>query len=822
MNKLLLMIMACSFYLSVSNVHSYELATHSKITYFAYSLSQLNSNNLAIQKRHGIDAWILSNSSKNNPFGVANGEYYFDISGSQVFSRSVKGYELNVMSDIRLDDDSLKLSGWLMRGAIREDDGGLVAGFFQPRDDPYGNFNRFCNHFLDPIYVRSGVGRGFSGFCLFESPIYDAAQWALGTQSPFSAQPPENTGRRNHFTILDARDSMWRALTLKEKGGADVPKFGFTGEEVRKIYWATTFRSIGSVIHLLQDQGQPQHTRNEGHGGSNKGYEEYLDDRAIGKSEHKIDGLTLKVVSGQLPDLTYGGYSKPQFARYSDYWSTKLQNGVQSAGLTDYSNRGFFTLDTNFGNTVYPLPSSQLSNYTPSSVFQSAVGGSFRYLSGTVNDGLTGGSDVITMTTQGIFSEMGLAGSIPIAPIRKYTLSKQNYDDRAALLIPRAVAYSAGLIDYFFRGSLKIVAPDEGVFGILDHSMSADNCKNDCGFKKVKLKLANTTPDILVSGGGIAPQSMTSGTVVAVAKFRKNNCYTTDLNGEYDSSTDSRSVTQYVADCRSAEESITVSQPLTVAAIPRCDPASTSSPTDCEQKATPLTFNFDNPIPINATDLYLQVVYRGTLGDEADAVVVETLDIAEPTYYLIVNNTDYLVCYNSAWYYKNPDGSLPSTIPPITNSGIIGGVFQSKPYASWLVSFQPNEGNLYTKRVAEVNNIAPKEYARFAILIEKGRRYNNAIAGYTSPVPPPYTLIGTAVHKTEYAANGNSIDYLTNYKDDSTIRQLKANIPLFGYEYYSDPAPERSCAGVPLPPPPTNPAYTKPTVMKPVTLYFPD
>jgi hypothetical protein len=651
-----------------NSVEAYDLATHAKITNFAYGQSQLNLNNSVQLKRLGIDGWVLGASSNSNPFGAANGNYYFDIAGSQVQSRSVKSYEVNIMEKIELDTLAQKIPGWLMRGAIREDDGGTLAGLrnFEPLDDPYGNFNRFCNHFLDPVYSRGGVGRGFSKFCLFETPIYDAAQWALGTQSPFSAQPPENTGRRNHFTVLDARDSMWRALTLKEKGGADVPKFGFTNEEVRKIYWATTFRSLGNVIHLLQDQGQPQHTRNEGHGGSNKGYEEYIDSRAKGDAVHKIDGITLKAESGQLPDLTYGGYSKPQFARYSDYWSTKLQNGVQSAGLTDYSNRGFFTLDTNFGNTVYPLPSSQLSNYTPTSVFQSAVGGSFRYLSGTVNDGLTGGSDVITMTTQGIFSEMGLAGPIP--SIRKYTLSKQNYDDRAALLIPRAVAYSAGLIDYFFRGSMEVTPPDEGIYSLVDHfdfageGKPATNASQGFkGFKTIKLKLRNTTPDINLSGGGGSlPQGMVSGKLVAVLKFHRNNNYSDDLAGE-------PAAPQDYINNRSPDEEIVVSDRV------KDDTGSVQStitlPADPNKTAPAklLYFEFDKELPINATDVRLQIVYRGNLGSEADAVAVETIDISEPTYYTYMNASDYIRLNKKV--YTRAEINATGTAPGVTESG---------------------------------------------------------------------------------------------------------------------------------------------------------
>lgn len=37
-------------------------------------------------------------------------------------------------------------------------------------------------------------------------------------------------------------------------------------------------------------------------------------------------------------------------------------------------------------------------------------------------------------------------------------------------LAPRAVAYSAGLIDYFFRGRMEIAPPDDDVYAILDHA----------------------------------------------------------------------------------------------------------------------------------------------------------------------------------------------------------------------------------------------------------------------------------------------------------------------------------------------------------------
>jgi hypothetical protein len=54
-----------------------------------------------------------------------------------------------------------------------------------------------------------------------------------------------------------------------------------------------------------------------------------------------------------------------------------------------------------------------------------------------------------------------------------------------------------------------------------------------------------------------------------------------------------------------------------------------------------------NPIPIDATDLYLQVVFRGVLGLETDAVAVTTIDVHEPTYLTFGDYFDYQAFYNA-------------------------------------------------------------------------------------------------------------------------------------------------------------------------------
>lgn len=209
--------------------------------------------------------------------------------------------------------------------------------------------------------------------------------------------------------------------------------------------------------------------------------------------------------------------------------------------------------------------------------------------------------------------------------IRHATLNHYNYSEQARLLLPRAVAYSAGLLDYFFRGKLEIALPDEGVYAARD--TLPGSCKDPCGFDSVKLKLTNDTPG----------EAMGPGVVVAVAKFHRNNCYRADLSGEPGGPNFTG------GGCRNPEEEIVVSNARAIASM---------------ATGTAQTIKFDfsqRPLPINATDVTLQVVFRGRLGNEDDAVAVTTRNVAEPSYLALENATDYR--YSTATQTYVPSGA---------------------------------------------------------------------------------------------------------------------------------------------------------------------
>ena len=440
---------------------------------------------------------------------------------------------------------------------------------------------------------------------------------------------------------------MWRALTLTQIDGNqllhDVPFNPSAAipnrEALRKAYWATTYRALGDMLHLVQDMAQPQHTRNDPHsglgcaylvclGGHASYYEHYVDARIAGESSFTLRERFFQtgdyndvVENVTVSTIDFSDYPVPSLGNYRDFFATAtLAGSTTGRGLANYSNQGFFTsgtnIDSNGGGYPSPPPNTngmQTAVIPAGSVVDAtgtAVPGSgwLVLFKGAVQDNLnpSKSDSAVALSSYGAFDQfMQPSGK------RQFTLNHYNYDDQARLLIPRAVAYSAGFLDYFFRGELQIALPDEGAYAVVDHE--EHKCADTCGFSVIRLKLKNATAN---------NEAMSNGVFVAVAKFHRNVCYQPDLSGDPGGPQFDPLV------CRSAEEEITVSDPGDL----------TSLGAGAEQ---PTSLVFRNPIPINATDIFLQVVFRGTLGNESDAVVVATKDISEPNYLAFENDLDY-------------------------------------------------------------------------------------------------------------------------------------------------------------------------------------
>ena len=160
MTKHLILLTLVGLTLVSRTSNGYELATHSRITQHAYQQSILSNPDTL------RNLGIAANSS---PFG----EVYYDITWVRIKERLQQYFDRLSMPD--KGKDYLTVKGWLMRGAIREDD--LL---YPPGDDPYGNFVRVLNHFFDPLNKRGltvgGVPVG----------LQSAPNWAMGSTDIFT------------------------------------------------------------------------------------------------------------------------------------------------------------------------------------------------------------------------------------------------------------------------------------------------------------------------------------------------------------------------------------------------------------------------------------------------------------------------------------------------------------------------------------------------------------------------------------------------------------------------------------------------------------
>ncbi|MBC7624800.1 MAG: hypothetical protein H7232_15610 [Aeromicrobium sp.] len=310
--------------------------------------------------------------------------------GSPLRSRVATSWEKRWMKEVRDSISTLPtdftMVGWLMRGAVREDDNIAETPLINQTDnDPAPVFNRVFGHFFNPV-GNAGLITSQSGR---RGPT--APDWALVP----NANIPDGAfgSRENNYKISDAREAMWRALTLKQilaNGTLEqiTPIGGlvsFAADEAeRKAYWAATFRTLGDAMHLLQDMAQPQHTRLDSHsgfacldpnnpdgicaGGHASFFENYLKARTLQSGAFSLDetsSISVPPVPGSgatrlttRPQLNYAGYAIPSFANYRDFFAT--DTGAASAtgrGLANYSNRGFYSFGTNINDSLFLAPS---------------------------------------------------------------------------------------------------------------------------------------------------------------------------------------------------------------------------------------------------------------------------------------------------------------------------------------------------------------------------------------------------------------------------------------------------------------------------------
>lgn len=473
--------------------------------------------------------------------------------------------KLDLVEGINTVVDQMSIIDWLQSGAELEDNPACRAS----------------NHFHDPLkdWDESGltdthwlVNLVCWGFGLGQYPsdkINSNITWATGYKAPSIKEDEENGVREFNKEDWDsAREYYFSYLTGKDFSGEEIAP----DKDARNTYMAKGFIALGHVLHLLQDMAVPAHVRND----FSQGHTDIFPDsqstpwRWFG---NWFENYVKKNNSATWFNESAGGVLND--ISLTNFWDTEEYDGSvpitdeNMLGLAEYTNLNFVSAYTIFKEYTFPGESSTnieeylLGNLEPEIV--EGEDGEIRKM--YYFSKIQHGEEIDHFLIPSYFSKdmAGISGGIE----RTYRLDERCFNDYAALLIPRAIGYSAGLLNYFFRGKLST---DNVNFQI--------NGSGDIVGLTVEVK--NT------SKLGDQPELMKSGGLVLVCE------YTLPMDGE----------------SFQLEENI---YPI-------------SSETDpINSDYVSLTIELDEVIPKEATDLKFTLVFRGTLGSEPDAVVARVV-----------------------------------------------------------------------------------------------------------------------------------------------------------------------------------------------------
>lgn len=319
---------------------------------------------------------------------------------------------------------------------------------------------RVTKHFYNPLTsagLRAGVFQ--------QEPT--SPDWALA---------PRGSNPEQQYSYGDARQYLYDALTKPVQAE-------------RERAFGLTFQTLGQVMHHLQDMAQPQHVRNDAHcpslgcillgvGFAPSLFEVWTDQRDIRGA--------LPVNPGPVGyDITSPAFATT-FNSPRRFWHTEPPgpNSPQAGkGLAEFTNRNFVSAGTNFDQPRQPappyfaLPAFDPTNKSDITVAQLCAGANppcppafanlpqakITFYGTTGRDNFTGANVVNPKaSSESIFTQY--LEPLPEDVGRVYALNRFNFDEAYKQLIPRAVAYSAGLINHFFRGKIDIV-PDASNLG---------------------------------------------------------------------------------------------------------------------------------------------------------------------------------------------------------------------------------------------------------------------------------------------------------------------------------------------------------------------
>lgn len=567
-----------------------------------------------------------------------------------------------------------QIINWFKKGARDEDKG-----------------DRSLYHFHDPYYTNPWTGAGLSLPTSPGSPEESALVWAKDSVS-------QQNNSIGDWSWTSSRSHYLNALTYQLKTDRDSAL-------------VQTFIGLGHLVHLVQDMAQPDHVRNDPH--PLDASEQWLGLRfRVGiESWAQVNRTTTSIYIFTSPPVrpTFSPSTTPSFSM-SSYWDTDQYNGTlkvppgsQSTnfGLSEFTQTNYFSDDTIYSNIPDDLffPTRDFTNYA-------LCNGTYTIGPFTLNRPYWGRK---ACDTNGKPQDYFIANSLlnfGVVNPSNAVLDDNVYNQYASELLPYAVGYSAEFINYFFRGQIKLFPPNTGVYAITSPWSTSGFGSTPSSYFRVNAQ------NVTLTG-----EEMTGGTVQLVIRYRTypGTTYITSpepsvppLYQNYDYSTMDY---QYIVVPLYASSNQGIG---TTTSIP------TTSPVE-------LTFDLSgSPLPFNATDVTIQVVYHGPLGNETDAVAVGYKDISEPTPLDFTNDLDKVCLSGDSTY---PTATLVNATTPSDNTALnwantYASQVSMDVYAHTMkdifIKFAPLSATSVSVSSADYNvyisTILPGQYARVYVL----------------------------------------------------------------------------------------------------------
>jgi hypothetical protein len=301
---------------------------------------------------------------------------------------------------------------------------------------------RNYNHYFDPRSNRA-----------LHPVLFDVEKnpdWALEDETECSGQDYSLKHAYDHF--LASKTSMQ--------------------PEQRKTREQKLFLTLGHVLHNLQDMAQPAYVRNDF----------IFDYQILWKSSTPFlpntDYYERNTESSwkELPLTGYPDLDLNDFRKARDFWITdrptfsSSHGQWQGKGLAEFSNWNFVSVNSNFRYLLGSNPSGITFPIFPNEIYDHPKPGDVAFFSFPDDSAMSGNKLYVGNTVKDInqwgesYNEKAATLSVlPIVSVRPplplmthLKLDDDCYEAARQYLIPRAAAYSAGLVNYFFRGQMAV------------------------------------------------------------------------------------------------------------------------------------------------------------------------------------------------------------------------------------------------------------------------------------------------------------------------------------------------------------------------------